>query len=177
MATTFNAKLSIEALFNEIVQSGNQKMGNLQSRFQFIQDLPTGLLDTNINVGYAATSTGIGASTTTSYDLIGGLSSSTGTVINFDEVVLIAVRNRSSTAVNYLSVGPHATNGFGVLAANVGFWNNAADRSIVPADSWTLWYSKGGVPAAAASTDVLAVITGGSASAATWDILILGRDT
>ena len=167
MATTFNAKLSIEALFNEIVQSGNQKMGNLQSRFQFIQDLPTGLLDTNINVGYAATSSAIGASTTTSYDLIGGLSSSTGTVINFDEVVLIAVRNRSSTAVNYLSVGPHATN---------GFWNNAADRSIVPADSWTLWYSKGGVPAAAAATDVLAVITGASASAATWDILILGRD-
>jgi len=176
MATTFNAKLSIEALFNEIVQSGNQKVGNLQSRFSFIQDLPTGLLDNNINVGYAATSTGVGASTTTSYDSIGGLTSSTGTTINFDEVVLIAVRNRSSTAVNYLAVGPHSVNGFGGLAANVGFWNNAADRSIVPADGWTLWYSKGGVPAAAASTDVLAVLTGASASAATWDILILGRD-
>lgn len=178
MATTFNGKVSLDVIFNEIVASGYQKTGNLQSKFSFLMDLPTGTTDNQINVGYAKTETGIGSGVTTSYDLVGGLTNTSGTTINFDEVVLIAIRNRSSTAANYLQVGPHSVNGFGVLSSNVGFWADASDRTIVPADgdSWVVLYCKGGVPAAAGSTDVLAVITGGAASAATWDILILGRD-
>ncbi|NBU17400.1 MAG: hypothetical protein EBS48_10425, partial [Actinobacteria bacterium] len=177
-ATTVSGRFSLDILFNEVISSGNQKSGVLQSRFADLVDLSTGTADNQVNVAYAKTETGISASTTTVYDLVGGLTSTDGTTLNFDEVVLVAVRNKSSTAANYLTVGPDATNGFGVIASNKGFWADASDRSVLAADgnSWLVLHSKGGVPAAAGSTDELAVITQSSTSANTWDLLVLGRD-
>lgn len=177
MSSTYNGKIAIEILFNEILSAG-LRTGRLETKFSVAVDLITGTADNNINVGWAKQETGIGASVTTVYDLIGSLTNSEGTVINFDEVVLIAIRNRSTTAANYLSVGPDATNGFGVVSSNVGFWADASDRNVVPADggSWVVFHCKGGVPAAAGSTDELAVITQGGTSANTWDIMVLGRD-
>ena len=181
MSTTFNGKISLDILFNEIISDGNQKRGPISSKFSVLVDLATGTSDNQINVAYAKTETGIGAGVTTVYDLIGSLTSTDGTTLNFDEVVLVAVRNRSSTAANFLKVGPDATNGFGVLAAptaNLGFWADASDRNVIVADgySWLVLHSKAGVPATAGATDELAVITDASSSANTWDIMILGRD-
>ena len=150
--------------------------------FEKIADILAGTSDNQINRAYSKVETGIGSGVTTVYDLIGSLTDKSGSTINFDEVTLIVVENLSTTAANYLLVGPDATNGFGTLAANVGFWSLATDRSVVPAasstggTSFTMWFAPGGVPAAAGSTDELAVITGGSASGATWRILIFGRD-
>ena len=64
------------------------------------------------------------------------------------------------------------------MASNKGFWADASDRNVLSADgdSWLVLYSKSGVPAAAGTTDELAVITQGGTSLNTWEILILGRD-
>lgn len=178
MSTTFSATVTLDIIFSEVI-SGQLRAGNaLTARLNEALDLTTGTLDGQINVAWAKTETGIGASVTTVYDLIGSLKSTDGTTLNFDEVNLLAVRNKSATAANFILVGPDVSAGFGVLGANVGFWNDATDRSVVGADggSWTVMYSKVGVPAAAGTTDELAVITAGGTSANTWDILILGRD-
>lgn len=177
MSTAYNAKVILDLIFNEVVTSGN-KAGTLVTRLLEQLDLQPGTSDGQINVAYAKTETGIGASVTTVYDLIGSLTNSEGTVINFDEVVLVAVKNKSATAANYLLVGPDVSNGFGVVASNKGFWADATDRNVVAADSysWMVLHCYGGVAAAAGSTDELAVITQGGTSLNTWDILILGRD-
>ena len=177
MSTTYSGSVALDILFNEVISSGLTS-GPLPTRLQLALDLPNGTADGNINVAYAKREAGIGSAVTTVYDLIGSLTNKEGTVINFDEVVLIAVRNLSSTAANWLSIGPDVSNGFGAVASNKGFWADASDRSVVPADggSWMVLYSVAGVPAAAGSTDEIAVITQSGTSANTWDILILGRD-
>lgn len=181
MASTFSAQLLVDLAYTEVLSTG-LKSGPIAVRWpSFPVDMPTGTADGQINVAYYKRETGIGSGVTTVYDLVGSLTDTGGTVINFDEVVVVAVRNLSSTAANYLTVGPHATNGFGVVAANKGFWVAALGSgggSIVPADaySWTILYCYGGVPAAAGSTDILAVLTQSGTSSNTWEILILGRD-
>lgn len=177
MSTTYSGAINLDVLFQEII-SGGLKAGALPTRLSEVVDLPAGTSDGQINVAWAKRESGIAASTTTVYDLIGVLTNTEGTTINFDEVVCIAVKNRSSTATNHLEVGPDATNGFGVLASNVGFWKDASDRSIVAADggSWMVLYCKGGVPAAAGSTDELAIATPSGSASNTWDVILLGRD-
>jgi len=136
-----------------------------------------------IDLAYGKRESGIGASVTTVYDLAGSLADKSGTTITFVEVVLIALLNRSATAANYLLMGPDATNGFGVVASNVGFWADASDRNAFAADynssdgdgSWGVLNCRTGVAVGAGSTDELAVITQGGTSANTWDIIIGGR--
>lgn len=178
MGTTFSATVRLDIFFREVLSGALRTGGVLEQSLVEALDLAPGTLDGQINAAFAKTETGIGASVTTTYDLIGSLKSSDGTTLNFDEVVLVAIRNRSSTAANFLLVGPASPNGFGALAGSAGFWNAAADRNVVCADgdSWTVMYSKVGVPATAGIADLLAVITAGGTSANTWDILILGRD-
>ncbi len=177
MTTAYTATVNLDILFQEVI-SGGLKAGALPTRLSEVIDLPAGTDDVEINVAWAKRETGIAASVTTVYDLIGSLTNTEGTALNFDETVLVAVKNRSTSAANPIGFGPDATAGFGVLASNVGFWSDASDRNIVPADggSWTVMYCKGGVPAAGGTTDELAVITLAGSAANTWDILILGRD-
>jgi len=178
MSTTFSAKVNLSIIFQEVMSGILFTNSNVSKALTEQLDLTPGTADGSINVAWAKTEVGIGASVTTVYDLIGVLRDTEGNLLNFDEVVLIAVRNRSSTAANVLLVGPDVSNGHGVLGANVGFWNDASDRNIVPADggSWFVLHCRGGVPAVAATSDEIAVITLGGTSANTWDILILGRD-
>jgi hypothetical protein len=184
MSSTFTANLDLSLIMDELITDGNTKGAPKTTLLNLVR-FANGTANGQINKGWHKLYTGIAASTTTSIDLIGTLTDRSGNVINFDEVVLIYIRNLSDTAANYLEVGPHATNGFGVLAANRGIWKDASDRNIIPADSTSgatgggaffLWHNVAGVPAAAGSTDILAITTGGSASAATFEVLILGRD-
>lgn len=179
MSSTFKATVNIDVLLSEMVQGGLQN-GLIPSRFLEMFTLATGTSDGQINKGYYKRETGIGSAVTTVYDLIGTLLDVSGTVINFDEVVLIAIKNLGTTATQYLTIGPDATAGFGVVASNKGFWAAAIGSgggSIIPADggSWTIFHCYGGVPAAAGSTDKLSVVTQ-AVTGNTWDIVILGRD-
>lgn len=176
MATTVTGRVLLDLSFQELISSG-AKVGPLTTRLLADYDLVNGTSDGNIDRGWATRESGIGASVTTVYDVVAGLNNTEGSAISMAEVVLIAVRNRSTTAANYLTVGPDATNGFGVVSSNRGFWADATDRNVVPADgdSWLVLYSKGGVPASAGATDELAVITQGGTSGNGWDIMILGR--
>lgn len=184
MASTFTATMDIRVALTQMLSDGLQQ-GALPVEFLSRLRMATGTSDGQINKGWYKKYTGIGSSVTTSIDLVGALTDNSAATINFDEVVLLAIRNLSSTAANYLEVGPHATNGFGILTANRGWWKDVSDRSIIPADAtttdvggggWTIWYSPAGIPAAAGSTDILSIATGGSASGATFEVLILGRD-
>lgn len=174
--TTISGKLLLDMSFQELIETGG-KIGPVTSRLLANYDLANGTSDGQIDRAYYKRETGIGASTTTVYDVVGSLTNTEGTAISMAEVVLVAVRNLSTTAANYLTVGPDVSNGFGVVSSNRGFWADATDRNVVPADgdSWLVLYSEGGVPASAGSTDELAIITQGGTSANTWDVMVFGR--
>ena len=184
MSSTFTASLDLSLIATELFTAGISR-GPIRTPALSNIRMATGTSDGQINKSFYKRYTGIGASTTTSIDLVGSLTDTSGDTINFDEVVLIFIRNLSSVAVNRLEVGPHSVNGFGVLAADRGLWKDASDRNIIPSDStadatgggnFILWYNIAGVPAVGGSTDILAIITGASASAASFEVLILGRD-
>lgn len=182
MANTANGTLAIDIVLKELISEGviNDRIA---MEFREAIQWATGTADGQINLAYYKRETGIGASVTTVYDLAGSLLDHSGNTISFAEVVLIIIRNRSSTAANYLLMGPDATNGFGVVASNKGFWADASDRDVVPADaggdgtggSFVIKHCKSGVAVSGGSTDELAVITQSGTSSNTWDIFIAGR--
>jgi hypothetical protein len=191
MANTPSAKIQLDIQAVEILTSG-VKSGVIPSRFLTMLDLPNGTLDGNINRVFSKTESSVAASTVTSYDVVGGVVDSFGSAITMAEVVLIAIRNNSTTALQTLIVGAHATNGFGKLASGRGFFGAACDVTtapttcqggiVVPAPTsaggpgWMVLYSPDGVPAVAATSDVLAVVTSAVVGSTNgWDILILGR--
>lgn len=177
---TASARVNIDIRAQELLSSGI-RAGVIPANFAVVLDLTNGTADGSCDLAYAASPSGIAASTVTSYDLAGSLVDSFGTTLTFAEVCLIAVRNKRTTALAYLDVGPHATNGFGRLASSRGFWPadigaDADQGSIVAPDSWLVLYQKDGVPVTAGTGDVLRVTTSGVVgSINTWDILILGR--
>jgi hypothetical protein len=140
---------------------------------------------------YYKTETGKAASSSTDYDLAGGLTDKDGASITFAEVCLLFVRNKRSTAAAFLQVGPKAANGFGVVAAGKGFWNAAlgsgGGSNVSPAmsssptqensgDAFLLLYDAVGVPVVAATGDILTINCSavvGDTNA--WDIVIIGR--
>jgi len=182
MASTFTGGLTFKIEGTEVVSSGPLKGSNRHALETFL-NLPNGTSDGQIDLVYSKIETGIGASVTTVYDLAGSLTDLSGTTITFVDVVTIAVRNESATAANYLLVGPDATNGFGVVSSNRGFWADASDRNVLNAEKdtqsgdsgWLILHARDGVAVAAGSTDELAVITQGGTSSNTWSIVILGR--
>lgn len=177
MAVTVSGKVSLDVLIREVFTSTVGARGLKEHFYQLLKDLPNGTADNQINRVYSKVESGIGASVTTVYDLAGSLTDAEAATITFAEVVLIVLVNLSTTAANYLTMGPDATNGFGVVASNKGFWADASDRSVALADgeAAVILYSKTGVPVTAGSLDELAVITQGGTSANTWLILIAGR--
>lgn len=182
MSSTIKGHVSVSVVGTEVFTAVLER-GTIDYEIAVDVRLPNGTTAGKIDLAYGTRAVGIGASATTVYDLAGSLLNKSGGTITFAEVVTIAIRNRSATAANYLTVGPDATNGFGVVASNVGFWADASDRNVVPADfdastgdgSWLILNCRSGVAVAAGSTDELAVITQGGTSANTWDIVILGR--
>jgi hypothetical protein len=177
---TASARINIDLRAQELLASGI-RAGVIPSTFSVVSDLTTGTSDGKIDLVFASTAASVSASTITSYDLAGSLVDSFGNVLTFVEVVLIAVRNKRTTALAYLDVGPHATNGFGRLASSRGFWPadigaDADQGSIVAPDSWLVLYNADGVPVTAATADILRVTTSAVVGATnSWDILILGR--
>jgi len=180
MPGTASARVNLDIRAQELLSSGI-RAGVIPATFSVLLDLTTGTSDGQADLVYAASPSSVAASTVTSYDLAGSLVDSFGTSLTFVEVCLIAVRNKRTTALAYLDVGPHATNGFGRLASSRGFWPadagaDADQGSIVAPDSWLVLYSKDGVPVTAGTGDVLRVTTSGVVgSTNSWDILIIGR--
>lgn len=180
MATNvFSARISLDIQSQEILSSGI-KAGVIPSKFAISTDLDNGTSDGKIDLAFSQSVSGISASTTSSYDLVGNMKDLSGNTMSFAEVVLIAVRNNNTTALQYLQVGPHATNGFGKLASSRGFFGATADVTngsgvCIAPGSWYVAYNLDGVPAAAASTDILALVTSAVVATNSWDILILGR--
>ena len=178
MTVSAKVNLSIKAL--EVLNEGI-KAGVIPASIIEDLDLRSGTADGQINLAYGTTATTVAASSTTGYDLAGALVDTFGKPITFAEVVLIALRNKRSTALAYITVGPAAANGFGALAGGKGFWvadiaADADNRSVVGPDSWMVLYDKVGVPVTAGTGDLLTVSTSAVVGDVnTWDLLILGR--
>lgn len=175
------ASISLNITARDVLNSGLAK-GVIPMTFAQVLELSNGLTDSSIDLAWSATVTGGAASTTTSYDLVGtALKDKFGAPVSFAEVVLIAIRNNRTDAGAYLTVGPHATNGFGRLSGGKGFWvaDLAADGdqgSVVGPSSWYVVFDPAGVPTVAGTGDILAVTTSGTVgSTNAWDILVLGR--
>lgn len=179
MANSPNANVALSIHAREVI-TGGIKAGAIPHRFESLLQLNNGTDDGKIDQVWSERKTGVAASTDTDYDLTGVLTDSEGSTITFAEIVLIAIRNRSTDAVDHLEVGPASSNGFGVLASNKGFWKDASDRSIVMPtigvnEGWIVMHAPGGVPVTAGTGDILTVTTPSGSAANTWDILIIGR--
>jgi len=157
--------------------------GAIPLSFQAQLELANGTAAGSIDLAYGKTESSIAASTITSYDLSGSLTDAVGAAVVFARVSLIAIRNNRTTALAYLDMGPHATNGFGRLGtptAGFGFWpaDIAADAdqgSIVAPGSWVVLHALAGVPLTNAASDILRVTTSAVVGATNgWDLLILG---
>ena len=173
--STASARVLMDFEIRDIINDGVRR-GHLSPKMLLSLAFRNGTSDGQINKVYGVTTSDVAASTTTVVDLIGSLTDVDGAVINFDEVVLLVIHNTRTTALAYLSVGPDATAGFGTLASSLGFWADATDRSIVAPDGWLVLYSPAGVPAAAGSTDELAIITSAVAGSTNgWELIIAGR--
>jgi hypothetical protein len=181
-----NAKVVLDITAQNILQSGLDA-GAIPSRFRTLLSLGSGTAEGQIDRVFSKSESAKAASSTTSYDLSGGVTDVFGVTVTMVEVVLIAIRNKRQTAQATLSIGPHATNGFGALNAGRGFWTAALGSGggniVMPAsttttdrESWTVMYSEQGVPVTAGTGDILAVICSAiSGDVNAWDILVLGR--
>lgn len=176
--------LSIEA--REIISAG-LKAGVIPSKFENLLLMPTGTADGSCDLVCSVSASSVAASSTTSYDLSGTLKDAQGNNVVFAEVVLIALRNKRSTAQATLTIGPHATNGFGTLATGKGFWAAALGSGggdvVGPChatrddlQSWVVKHDVTGVPVTAGTGDILAVIASAvSGDTNAWDLLVIGR--
>lgn len=178
--STPSAKVVLDIQAVNILSAG-VSAGVIPSKMLVNLDLKNGTTDGSIDLVYTDTISSVAASTITSYDLAGSLKDSFGASVTFAEVCLIAVRNNRTTALAYLDVGPHGTNGFGRLASGRGFWpadvgGDADQGTIVGPNSWIVLYSDAGVPVTAGTGDILRITTSGvTGSTNGWDLIVLGR--
>ena len=174
------ATVSLQITARDVLNSGLSR-GVIPIQFAQVLELNNGLLDGQIDLAWSTTRVGVAASTTIDMDLHGALTDSFGNVVQFAEVVLIALVNNRADAGAYLLLAPTAAYPFGRLAAGKGFWpaDIAADNdqgSVVGPNGWLCLYDPAGVPTTPGSTDKISITTSavvGSTNA--WSILVLGR--
>lgn len=180
MSVTATARVLLDVEIIEVIKDGI-KAGNIHPRVLESLDLTNGTTDGSIDLVYGVTVTGAAASLTTVYDLAGTLTDAEGSTITFAEIALIVLRNRRTTALAYLIVGPDTSAGFGALSSSLGFWGAGVTAAngggnVVAPSSFLCLYNAAGVPVAAGSTDELAVVTSGVASSDnSWDLILAGR--
>jgi hypothetical protein len=168
MPITHSAKIEMNLELKSIIADGINA-GIIPAKILEKLELRGGIADGQIDKGFSITESAKPASGTTTYDLTS--LSFYGSSIVFDEIVLIAIRNKRTTAGAYLNVGPNAANGFG----DTGPWADASDRSQVGPSGWFVMYNPTGWPVDGThkSLDVTTSAVAGAINS--WDILILGR--
>ena len=178
-----SASVSVLITARDVLTAGLAR-GVIPMQFAQVLELNNGLTDGSIDIVYADTKVGVAASNTPgqAYDLVGtSLKDNFGTSVSFAEVVLIALVNNRLDAGATLTLAPDVSAGFGRLSGGKGFWpaDAAADGdqgSVVGPGGWIVLYDPTGVPATAATADVIRVITSATVGATNaWSILILGR--
>ena len=174
MAATPSARIKLSVLAWEVLTEGIKK-GTVPSEVLEDLDLRNGTADGKIDLVYVVTETAKAASSTTTYALDGGVNDSYGDAITFAKVDLILLRNRRTTALAYLEMGPNVANGFGTKTLSRGFWASQPDRSLVAPASWYCAYNKDGVVVDATHSDLDITASAVVGDTNTWDLVILGR--
>ena len=175
---TASVNLSITA--RDVLNTG-LKAGVIPIQFATAVELNNGLADGQIDLAWSTSRVGMAAGGTTNMDLSGALTDSFGNVVQFVKVVLIALRNNRTTALANITLAPGSSNGFGRLAAGLGFWpadiaSDADQGNVCSPGGWLVLYAADGVPVTAGTGDILSITTSAVAgSTNAWDILVLGR--
>ena len=175
---TASVNLSITA--RDVLNTG-LKAGVIPIQFATAVELNNGLADGQIDLAWSTSRVGMAAGGTTNMDLSGALTDSFGNVVQFVKVVLIALRNNRTTALANITLAPGSSNGFGRLAAGLGFWPadigaDADQGNVCSPGGWLVLYAADGVPVTAGTGDILSITTSAVAgSTNAWDILVLGR--
>jgi hypothetical protein len=174
------ASVSLQITARDVLTSG-LKAGVIPIQFAAAVELNNGLANGQIDLAWSASRVAMPASATTNLDLHGALTDSFGNTVQFHKVVLIALRNNRTTALANLTLAPGSSNGFGRLAAGLGFWpaDIAADAdqgNVCSPGGWLVLYAADGVPVTAGTADILSITTSAVAGDTNaWDILVLGR--
>lgn len=132
-----------------------------------ILDLVTGTGAGEADLVFADTRT-LTASSTENLDLAGGLTDSFGAAITFAEIVAIVVKPAAANANNVL-VGGAASNGF-----TTPFGDATDVVKVAPGGVFVLT-NDAGYAVTASTGDILKIANGGSGSAVTYDIILIGR--
>ena len=164
--STHNAIFQLDLEVRELLSSGIEK-GIFTRKLAELVHLVNGTSNGQINKSLYQRRTTTLASTA----LLGGFTDEDGVAMNFDEVVLMAIRNRSTTAANYLTLA--SADNFGLIATPPGFWTAATDTLVIPANSLWVGYWIDGIPCAAGSDNIDITVAAG---ADPYDLVILGRD-
>ena len=174
------ATVSLQITARDVLNAGLSR-GVIPILFAQILELNNGLTDGSIDLAWSTTRVGVAASTTIDMDLHGALTDSFGNVVQFAEVVLIALVNNRADAGAYLLLAPAAANGFGRLATGKGFWSadlgaDTDQGNIVGPGTWLCLYDPTGVPTTPGSVDKISITTSATVgSTNAWSILVLGR--
>lgn len=111
----------------------------------------------------------LGAASSETLDLAGGLTDAFGNAITFVEVVAILIVNLNTLVADFLNVGPNSSNGFGV-----GFWAAVAHRNRIAGAAAIELVNPDGVAVTAGTGDLLFVENPG-ANPVNYEITIVGR--
>jgi len=168
MAITTSGRLKLTAEAYQVIQDGIEA-GNIPAKIFEDLDLRNGTAEGKIDVAYPDLKETVAASGTTTYDLASFTKHSV--IQGFTDVVAIIIRNKRTTALATLEVGPNATNGFGTGT----IWKAQTDRTIIDPSGWMVWYSPAGVlcDPTHKSLDIDTSAVAGATNS--WDLLVLGR--
>jgi hypothetical protein len=174
--SSYAVNLDISLLVQELigVSQSSGVVGTVERRIKELVNLRYRPADgANKLLAYLDTQSGVAASQTQDYDLVGTLTDLDGTTLSFDLVYLVILVNQGATYA--ITCGPKGSTTWGVGATEQGFWADASDRTYVPPGGFVILHSPTGVPASAGS-DVFQVLTAGGTSANAWSMLVVGRD-
>lgn len=113
----------------------------------------------------------VSASGTDSLDLAGGLTDAFGNTLTFTKIKGVAVKNKSTTAGDILTLGGNAN--------GVPLFSDTSDKLKINPDGLFLWWdpSAAGITVTATTGDILDIIETGGSNSVTYQIVIVGTDT
>lgn len=177
---SLSATLDLAVSARLLYRPGNgQPISSLPVGISSAIKLPNGDAVGEVNAAAYIRAEGVAASANVDYDLR-ALTDSTGLTgeQEFASVTAVVLRNRRSTALAWLKLGPKdGTNGaliIGSPGANKGLFNSGTDRLVVPPNGLAVLYSGEAIPLSATFKDLRVTCSGVTGDTNAWDLLILG---
>lgn len=164
MNTNLKITCSIEGVVSAVGDFGNPTQ---QLVAKAVLDLVTGTTAGAADLVFSDQRT-LSASANESLDLNGSLTDVFGGAVNFAKIVAIYIRAAAGNTNNVVAGGA-ASNGFYPM------FGAATDTIKLPPGAGVLLFNDGGWTVTASTADLLKIANGGSGTAVTYDIVVVGR--